>query len=852
MDLREERKPSSIGRGVRELDDKNNPSTISLSSTMFQNIFVDDNAISLLTNDYDSQEVETSARAAQHDQYNMRNSRIENSYDQYDKHNQLNEIEDSYEYSNERKTSLTNKFREDETSLRSQNDQYNQLKEYEDSYEYSNERNTSLTNKFRAEETSLRSQNDQYNQLKEYEDSYEYSNERKTSLTKKLRAEETYLRTPNDQYNQLNKIGDNYEYPNETNSSLAKKLRAEETYLRTPNDQYNQLNKIGDNYEYPNETNSSLAKKLRADETSLRTPSDQYNQLNKIEDNYEYPNETNSSLTSKFREDATSLRSQPHDQQYHELNKIEDSYDSSNFLVATNQVGESGRSLCWRLNPSESLSDWKLNIFNRSTKNFEVFHVHRVALAIGPRACEFFKDVFRQAEINKNINRTTRVPLIARSCKIIPCFLDYTYGNEQFEITNENALGLCYLADYFRNHSLWDYATDYIEDDLGTVAGREHLCQYYIDSLYYDQDEFLEHIIGVCSRDLLSMIEENISCTNLLNEITPKHLRQILAEMEQPTESSSIYMTRLITEYCCLHRKELSMELFDDFTSRLLVLNSSSAITLLESSLEYDFASYKDSNTSQDSISSLILFQQQCIGTLSEEWEQLLELDQNRVTRIMRTLSLREEHQNILVDWFQKTLIRASNQLSVSRQEKETIQQELSTLKSRYELMADDLQAAHKATAISDRNHGTTKSEMKTQISSWMRKNEGTNRDRVADGQKWEHERMQWQMKHQRWKHEKSKMNHELKRLRKKLSSINDKKNSGDYDDDHNQHHRATRNNLDDSDLTNEFNDSNDVDDSNDLTYVSNSSSENNSLVDDIDNVHGEYINGMAPQFRLL
>ncbi|OEU17354.1 BTB/POZ domain-containing protein [Fragilariopsis cylindrus CCMP1102] len=724
-------------------------------------IFVNDNAISLLTNDYDSQEGETSATRSQHDQYNIQN--ITGDSYQYDKHNQLNEIEDSYEYPNEPNTSRTNEFCTDETSLRSQpHDQYNQLNNYEDSYEYPSERSTSLTNKFRADETSL----------------------------------------------------------------------------RTPNDQYNQLNKIEDHYEYPSEANTSRTNEFLEDETTLRSQPHEYN--------YEYPNEANTSRTNEFLEDETSFRSQPHDQ-YHRMNKIEDSYNSSNYL-ATNQVGESGRSLCWRLNPSESLSDWKLNIFNRSTKNFEVFHVHRVALAIGPRACEFFKDVFRQAEINKNINRTTRVPLIARSCRIIPCFLDYTYGNGQFEITNENALGLCYLADYFRNHSLWDHATDYIEDDLGTVDGREHLCQYYIDSLYYDQGEFLEHILGVCSRDLLSMIEENISCTNLLGEITPKHLCLILAEMEQPTESSSIYMTRLITEYCCLHRKELSMELFDDFTSRLLVLNSSSAITLLESSLEYEFAPYKDLNTSQDSISSLILFQQQCIGTLSEEWEQLLELDQNRVTRIMRALSLREEHQNILVDWFQKTLIRASNQLSVSRQEKETIQQELSTLKSQHEVITDDLQAAHKATAISDRNHRTTKSEMKTQISSWMRKNEGTNRDRVADEQKWEHERMQWQLKHQRWKHEKSKMNHELKRLRKTLSSMNGKKNS----DDHNQHHRTTRNNLDYSDLTNEFNDSNDVDDLNDLTYVSNSSSDNNSLVDDIDNVHGEYINEIPPQLRIL
>lgn len=470
--------------------------------------------------------------------------------------------------------------------------------------------------------------------------------------------------------------------------------------------------------------------------------------------------------------------------------------DSSLPTKGSQERGELNQILCWRLDPSQSLSDWELHIFNRSAKTFEVYHIHRVVLALGPRGCEFFQDIFRQAEAgassgSSSINKTTRVPLIAESCKLVGCFLDYIYGNKHFEITNENALGMCYLADYFRNHSLWEIATDFIEDDLGKASGREHLCQYYTDSIYYDQDEFLDHILTVCSREILSMMEDGIPTSGILGNLTPSHFLKILVEMEPPSEerlSASVLLTRLITEFCCMHRNELSMETFDNFTSRIVLLDSSSAITLLEASLEYDFGPYEvndpnQNNISQDSISSLILFQQQCIETLSEEWEEILELDQSRVARIMRILARREAHQGILVDWFQRTMKRASSRLMSSRQEIERAQQQKLLMEDRCKEMAKKLEIAEEQTAASQRNHTTTKSEMKTQISSWMRKNEGTNQQRQAEQQQWEHERLRWQMECQQLQHEKSKLKRELKDLRRKSLS-----RSGDYSFDHSKY----------------------------------------------------------------
>ncbi len=525
------------------------------------------------------------------------------------------------------------------------------------------------------------------------------------------------------------------------------------------------------------------------------------------------------------------------------------------------------QNLCWGLDPSQSLSDWELHVFNRSTKTFEIYYVHRVALALGPRGCEFFQDIFRHAEAgdssSPHVNKTTRVPLIAESCKLVGSFLDYVYGNNHFEITFQNALGMCYLADCFRNHSLWEIATDFIEDDLGQKSGREHLCQYYTDSIYYDQDEFLDHILSVCSRDMLSMMEDGIPCSKLLGELTPSHFLRIVVDMEPPTEeklSSSILLTRLITEFCCMHRNELSMETFDNFTSRIVLLDSSSAITLLEASLGYDFGPYdkNQNNTSQDSTASLILFQQQCVETLSDEWEEVLELDSSRVARIMRILALREAHQGILVDWFQKTLNRAACHLSTSRQETERAQQQNLLMEDRCKEMAKQVEIAQDETAASQRNHDTTKSEMKTQISSWMRKNEGTNQQRAAEHQQWEHERLRWQMEVQQLKHEKSKLKRELKNFRGNLTPTRHQ----EYLDDHSKYsspdydrYRGTaspgsrpRPSLisDDSDSS--------VDDS----YVTESCSYN-SLLEASQGLsrrgqHDPYplTNGMSPQFRIL
>ena len=177
--------------------------------------------------------------------------------------------------------------------------------------------------------------------------------------------------------------------------------------------------------------------------------------------------------------------------------------------------------------------------------------------------------------------------------------------------------------------------------------------------------------------------------------------------------------------------------------------------------------------------------------------------------------------------------------------------------------MAQKLEVAQEKTATSQRNHNSTKSEMKTQISSWMRKNEGTNQQRQAEQQQWEHERLRWQMECQQLQHEKSKLKRELKDLRRKYSFRSSATIEEEYSLENT--HYSSEQNYDrfrgTSSPSNNRpfvipNDSGSSDDS--RSYVTESSSYANSLADDSElySRHDPHAyplnNGMSPQFRIL
>jgi len=83
----------------------------------------------------------------------------------------------------------------------------------------------------------------------------------------------------------------------------------------------------------------------------------------------------------------------------------------------------------WKLDPSDSFSDWKIEI----NKN-KVYHIHRNIIAFGPRRSEYLVRLWRK---NNSEKRITYLDMNEDEVKEFPILLDYIYSNtELYEISS--------------------------------------------------------------------------------------------------------------------------------------------------------------------------------------------------------------------------------------------------------------------------------------------------------------------------------------------------------------------------------------------------------------------------------
>merc|ERR1719445_400507 len=83
----------------------------------------------------------------------------------------------------------------------------------------------------------------------------------------------------------------------------------------------------------------------------------------------------------------------------------------------------------WKLDPSYSFSDWKIEI----NKN-KVYHIHRNIMAFGPRRSEYLARIWRKSSSDKRI---TYLDLNEDEAKEFPILLEYIYSNtELYEMSS--------------------------------------------------------------------------------------------------------------------------------------------------------------------------------------------------------------------------------------------------------------------------------------------------------------------------------------------------------------------------------------------------------------------------------
>jgi hypothetical protein len=430
-------------------------------------------------------------------------------------------------------------------------------------------------------------------------------------------------------------------------------------------------------------------------------------------------------------------------------------------------------------------------------------------LAVGPRACDFFREAFeskqQQQDNQQQRNTVTRIPLIAQACPLVPLFLDFVYCQPTFAIHTDTAVGLAYLAEYFRQPKLLHRVYVYIGKDLRG----ETLHKYFLYSVYYDQHAILDLVLQVCAKALPTMDSSSADVSAFLFDLAPEYFmilldsiqeRQQQQEQQQQQGETShsnnnnhnyANLSNLVADYCVLHQQELTLAVFEQLTICLTThhyhtIKTKTAMTLLE--LELVLQEKEEERRQDDESPKNILpsdLQKKCILVLSEDWESLCDMEPHIVTHLLQRISCNQNQDDetssdsdsdsaapLLVELFQATLTRAHYQLQKTREdwtaslERESfLRKDLSQVVDERNQVQKELQSLHKL-------FGTAKTEMKEQIQGWIRKHENESLERRTKEEKWNQERLFWKMDQRKWQEERDNLEGELLQAKKELKLL--------------------------------------------------------------------------------
>ena len=117
------------------------------------------------------------------------------------------------------------------------------------------------------------------------------------------------------------------------------------------------------------------------------------------------------------------------------------SSSSNSTIPSTIDVAKNSYGLSWRQPPSESYSDWTIEVLDeditdrQNNEGSALNHVHRRVLAVGPKKSDFFAKIFK---VNSSINRN-QLRFNKRQAAVFPIALDYIYTDIDLDLDTEKA-----------------------------------------------------------------------------------------------------------------------------------------------------------------------------------------------------------------------------------------------------------------------------------------------------------------------------------------------------------------------------------------------------------------------------
>jgi hypothetical protein len=123
-------------------------------------------------------------------------------------------------------------------------------------------------------------------------------------------------------------------------------------------------------------------------------------------------------------------------------------------------------------------------------KSIRLYHCHKTSLAVGPRACGYFTQLFCGVGdgLAEHGSRVSQIELQASAAAAMPAFLDYVYNKGKLAASSANAAALVSLARYFQAAVAFKAAMTFVTADIKTANAAHYLAEaelYSLDKVWW-------------------------------------------------------------------------------------------------------------------------------------------------------------------------------------------------------------------------------------------------------------------------------------------------------------------------------------------------------------------------------
>lgn len=265
--------------------------------------------------------------------------------------------------------------------------------------------------------------------------------------------------------------------------------------------------------------------------------------------------------------------------------------------------------LTWRMDPKQSLSDWKIEVVVSGENEdpcSNVYHVHQCVLAVGHKKSNFFVKLFC-GPFSESVTKSSCMEFEQEVADAFPILLDYLYSHEdKLDVTTENIPVLMKLADYLDIQSVRDEIAKYCLKNLGTQT-----CAIFYG---YGEDykilSLQEAAIDICLINLEAICPDSSS---IASDSRLTFWLELQKHMKNAFDEYLLHFSRLVAAFCFCNKATLNIDDFKALTSSkdLPQIHYKAAELLIQVELELE-------NHNATELSDL---QERCIDALATAWE---------------------------------------------------------------------------------------------------------------------------------------------------------------------------------------------------------------------------------------